>query len=201
MFQKQSFSTFLVLFTSLLPNVSAVKYTSGSTQVDVTTTMIDKNNSTEKCVTFLTDAPEKYSTACFTTIYTDGGTFYGCKVKLGDNECSRCSACENNDEEVGFEIDCDSIEPAESTYTSNPACIVLNDANIQEVLVDTVFADTPFDFSMSSVVTDDSDMANDTSTKDKSTSGTSPQSNGFYNSFLCLSTGAVAVSIFTSISL
>lgn len=195
MFHRHSISTFVVLSTLLLPYVNAVKYSSGSTEVDVTTTLVDKNNSTEKCVTFMTNAPEKYNTACFTTFYTDGGTFQGCEIKLGDKYCNSCQACENSEEKAGFMIDCDSIEPAESTYSLSPSCIVLDDANIQEVLVDDLFSSTPFTFEMSQSVTDDSDMSN--STKDDSSSGTT----GSGNRMLVLSTSAIAVFVLAAVGL
>lgn len=97
----------------------------------------------------------------------------GCKIKLGEDFCDSCQACENNDEEVGFVINCDSIEPQESTYTSDPSCVVLNDANIQKVLVDDDFAGTAFTFEMSKSVTDDSDLTNETNTKADESGSTS----------------------------
>lgn len=192
MVQKKIICAFLYLSSLLLPAVSAVKYTSGSTEVDVTNTLVDANNSTEKCVEYLSNAPEKYSTACFTTLYTDGGTFMGCEVKLGDTYCDKCVACEDGEEEVGFMIDCDNFEPAVSTYQSSPSCIVLNDANIQEVLVDELFASNPFTFEMSSSVTDDSDMKNDTNTKDDSNSAAT----GFHTNMIVISASAIAALLY-----
>ena len=145
--------------------VSAIQYTSGSTKVDVTTTFIDNYNSTEKCVTYMSNAPEKYDTACFTTTYTDDGTFFKCTVQLGDNQCNSCSVCETLNDEVGFRIDCDNYEPGESTYNKDPSCIMLNDTNIQRVLVDDTFDTIPFDFMMS-LITDDQDMDTTTNQTD-----------------------------------
>jgi hypothetical protein len=196
MIHKQIISTLFVLCTFLPSYVTAVKYSTGSTEVDVTTTLVDSNNSTEKCVTFMKNAPEKYSTACFTTLYTDGGTFMGCKIKLGDSYCRYCQACETNKGEVGYTTDCDSIEPAESTYTLNPSCVVLDDGNIQKVLVDDTFSGTPFSFDMSQSVTDDSGMTNGTKA-DNSSSGTI----GIRNHMLVLSTSSMAFFMLTAIGL
>jgi hypothetical protein len=197
MFQKHFHFTFVVLSALLLSSVKAVKYSSGSTEVDVTTTLVDKNNSTEKCVTFMKNAPEKYSTACFTSLFTDGGTFMGCKIKLGDSYCEYCQACETSERKVGYTIDCDSIEPAESTYNLNPSCVALDDANIQEVLVDDTFSSTPFSFEMSQSVTDDSDMINGNNTKDEASSG----SIGILNGMFVLSTSSFAVFMLTVVGL
>jgi hypothetical protein len=149
--------------------VSALEYSSGGTTVDVTTRILDASNSTEKCVKYMTNAPEKYKTACFTTINTNNGTFIGCKVQFEDQFCDKCDGCKNNEEEIGFTIDCYNYVPAKSTDSS---CLVINDANIQEVLVDDTFDATPFNFSMSLVSTDDSDQNQKNGTRSAASGGT-----------------------------
>ena len=160
----------------------AETYSAGTTEVDVETTILDANNSTRKCVTYMSGKPEKYEIACFTSTFTDGGTFQECTLQF-DNDakkrCEVCAACTNSDEEVGFHLDCDSIIPSKSNLLEKGACTVLNDANIQTVLTDeTTFANVPFDFTldMTNLVTDDSDKDKQNSTKmddETSSSGTS----------------------------
>jgi hypothetical protein len=130
--------------------VAATVYTSGSTTVDVTIQYLDEFGSNEKCVKYISNAPEKYNTACFTTTYTDGGTFSGCQVQFGDYFCNSCAACQTTpDYDVGYTIDCYNIQPAETVD-----CVLLNDTNIQEVLVDTDYASQPFNYSDNSTSTD-----------------------------------------------
>ena len=174
---------FLVLFLSTFAiRAVAETYSAGTTEVDVETTILDANNSTRKCVTYMSGKPEKYEIACFTSTFTDGGTFQECTLQF-DNDakkrCEVCAACTNSNEEVGFHLDCDSIIPSKSNLLENGACTVLNDANIQTVLTDeTTFANVPFDFTldMTNLVTDDSDKDKQNSTKmddETSSSGTS----------------------------
>ena len=161
----------LVLFVSIfVMHAGAETYTSGSTKVEVEATIIDENNSTRKCVTYLTNPPEKYETACFTTAYTDGATFQGCTVQFDDSaekRCDSCEACVDNDEQVGFIIDCDSLIPSKSNLNDGVPCTILNDMNIQTLLTDdSTFTSTPFDFTIdSTVVTDDSEEDNENRNK------------------------------------
>ena len=124
-----------------LPSVAnaAVQYSSGSTTVSITEETIDDNNSTKRCVTYTSNAPEQYDTACFTTIYTDGGTFFQCDVEFHES-CNRCGPCVTSEDEVGYDIDCFNAKPSINTY----GCMALTDENMQGVLVDENFA--PFDW-------------------------------------------------------
>lgn len=171
---------FLVLFLSTFAiRAVAETYSAGTTEVDVETTILDANNSTRKCVTYMSGKPEKYEIACFTSTFTDGGTFQKCTLQFDNDECDVCVVCTNSNEEVGFRLDCDSIIPSKSNLLEKGACTVLNDANIQTVLTDeTTFANVPFDFTldMTNLVTDDSDKDKQNSTKmddETSSSGTS----------------------------
>jgi hypothetical protein len=164
----------VVLFLStFLVNAMAETYIAGSTEVEVGTTILDTNNSTRKCVTYLTNPPEKYETACFTSFYTDGGNFQGCIIQLdnnGEKRCDKCAACTDINEEAGFVIDCDSFLPSISNYNDQVSCTIINDANIQALLTDgTTFDSIPFDFMLdtTNLVTDDSDKENSTKTNTK----------------------------------
>ena len=173
---------FLVLFLLSTFAIRAVAETyTATTEVDVETTILDANNSTRKCVTYMSGKPEKYEIACFTSTFTDGGTFQECTLQFDNDEnklCEKCAACTNSNEEVGFRLDCDSIIPTKSNVLDSGACTVLNDANIQTLLTDeTTFANVPFDFTldMTNLVTDDSDKEKQNSTKmddETSSSGT-----------------------------
>ena len=173
---------FLVLFLSTFAiRAVAETYSAGNSEVDVETTILDANNSTRKCVTYMSGKPEKYEIACFTSTFTDGGTFQKCTLQFDNDEnkqCDVCVVCTNSNEEVGFRLDCDSIIPSKSNVLDNGACTVLNDANIQTLLTDeTTFANVPFDFTldMTNLVTDDSDKDKQNSTKmdgETSSSGT-----------------------------
>ena len=174
---------FLVLFLSTFAiRAVAETYSAGNSEVDVETTILDANNSTRKCVTYMSGKPEKYEIACFTSTFTDGGTFQKCTLQFDNDakkQCDTCMACSDINEEVGFHLDCDSIIPSKSNLLDKGACTVLNDANIQTVLTDeTTFANVPFDFTldMTNLVTDDSDKDKQNSTKmddETSSSGTS----------------------------
>jgi hypothetical protein len=171
---------FVIVITvaTLIHVVTAIKYSSSSTEVEVTATIIDANNSTKKCITYLSNKPEKYTTACFTTKYTDLATFNECAVQFDNQQtCDKCSVCQDANEKTGFEIDCDALLPSKSTINDVEPCTILSDANIQAVLTDdttTTFATTPFDFTISPTVTDDSDMTTKNNTDDKqNTSGIS----------------------------
>ena len=160
----------------------AETYTSGSTSVEVKTTILDENNSTRKCITYTANPPEKYETACFTTMYTDGATFQNCIVQFDNSatkRCDDCSVCEDFDKQVGFLLDCDSLIPSKSNLNDVAPCTLLTDMNIQTVLTDDTtdtFVSTPFDFSIdtTNLVTDDSDMDNSTKTDKDKTSGGVP---------------------------
>jgi hypothetical protein len=165
----------LCFLLALVMNAVAETYTAGSSQVNVETTILDSNNSTRKCVTYVSGMPEKYTTACFTSSFTDGATFQGCTVQL-DNDatkrCDSCDACTDFNEDVGFTLDCDSILPSITNINDQVSCTLLNDANIQKILTDgTIFDSTPFDFMMdvTNLVTDDSDKENSTKTNMKNT--------------------------------
>ena len=188
--------TLLFLSTFVANNAIAEPYTVGNTEVDVETTILDMNNSTRKCVTYLSGQPEKYETACFTSIYTDGGTFQGCIVQFDNNaekRCDDCDACTDSDEKIGFKLDCDSFLPKKSNENDQVSCTLLNDTNIQAVLTDgTTFANMPFNFTldMTSVVTDDSDKKNNTKTETKERrsgcTGTSVVYVGFIATLVCI---------------
>jgi hypothetical protein len=159
-----------LLLSTLLSNTVALSYSVGSTDVTVTSSIVDVNNSTKKCVTYKTNSPEKYTTACFTTTYTDGATFYKCALEFnsGKDKCDKCGPCTDLNENVGFNIDCDAFMPAKSnSINGREECTVLNDMSIQAVLTDGVTFDAmPFDFSISpsQAVTDDSNMKSNTTT-------------------------------------
>jgi hypothetical protein len=169
----------VLLFLSILVvNTTAETYSVSSTEVEVETTILDENNSTRKCVTYLSNPPEKYETACFTSTYTDGGTFQHCTVQFDNSAGKRCetfSVCTDSNKQIGFLLDCDSILPSKTNVNDQEPCTVLNDTNIQAVLTDgTTFASTPFDFTLdiTNLVTDDSDKENNTKTDTKNaTSG------------------------------
>lgn len=169
----------LLFLSTFLIQAVAETYTSGSTEVEVEATILDENNSTRKCVTYMANPPEKYATACFTTIYTDGATFQGCTLQFdnsAEKRCERCEACVDFDKQVGFLLDCDSFIPSKSNLNDQVPCTLLNDLNIQTVLTDkTTFVDTPFDFSIDStnLVTDDSEKDNITKIDRNTSSGTS----------------------------
>jgi hypothetical protein len=140
--------------------VQAESYTSGATSVDVTIEHLDNYGSSNKCVTYKSGAPdEDWDTACFTSSFTDGLTFQGCTVSFGDGVCNSCEACEDQDENVGFTMDCFNLQPAETTMS----CIILNNANIQTVLVDDEFASQPFAFSDNVTRTEEDAPADDKS--------------------------------------
>lgn len=137
------FTLLLVLLLSTVTPTEGGTYTSGSTSVKVSQEIIDSNNSTKKCVEYMSGAPEKWDKGCFTTKFSDGGTFINCDIQLGDNFCTSCQPCETVSFEVGYTIDCFNVEPEEDT---RGLCVLLSDENIQEVLVDEKFRSQPFEW-------------------------------------------------------
>lgn len=81
----------------------------------VTEEIIDNNNSTKRCVTYMSNKPDKYDTACLSSFYTDGGTFLRCVIYFGDEKCNSCHVCETSDKQVGYDIDCYNAKPSENT--------------------------------------------------------------------------------------
>jgi hypothetical protein len=147
MIQRSFFCLILLALASHWRNggggVTAEVYTAGSTKADVTIDYLDDYGTNKKCVKFTAGAPdEKWDTACFTSFYTDGKTFRGCEVTFGSEKCNKCDACEDDNEKVGFAIDCFNIQPEESTTS----CVILNNTYIQKVLVDDVFGSQAFAF-------------------------------------------------------
>jgi len=119
-------------------------YTSGSTTVTVSEQTIDANNSNRKCVKYTSGAPERYDTACFTTAYSDGGTFIQCSVDFDDGPCTSCTPCETDASEVGYILDCFNVQPSVGTQG---LCVMLTDENVQEILVYETFESQPFAWS------------------------------------------------------
>jgi hypothetical protein len=145
MIQRRFFSLILLALVSHWRNgagVTAEVYTAGSTKVDVTIDYLDEYGTNKKCVKFTSGAPDKWDTACFTSFYTDGKRFKGCEVTFGTANCQKCDACTDDNEQVGFDIDCYNIQPEETTTS----CVILNNTYIQKVLVDDVFGSQAFDF-------------------------------------------------------
>ena len=134
-----------LLFLALqLPCLTSAKtYTAGSTTVSISQeTFADSNNSTKRCVTYTSNIPEKYDTACFTSVYSDGGTFINCYVDFQET-CNRCAPCTTAEVEVGFTLDCNNAQPDEDTMG---LCTEFSDLSVQQVLVDNVFDNMLFDW-------------------------------------------------------
>ena len=187
----------ILLLSTFVVNVAAETYTASGTEVKVTTTILDENNSTRKCVTYATNPPEKYETACFTTTLTDGGTFNGCIVQFDNTaikRCDSCGPCTDSEEKVGFTIDCDSINPAKTNLT----CTLLNDMNIQTLLTDDstdTFKDMPFSFTITdNLVTDDEEMGNNVTKINRTT--TSGGTTVAYDSFIIAIAFVLTVIVF-----
>jgi hypothetical protein len=148
-----SLSLFVAL-ASLVQQVDGKTYTSGSTTVDVTIEYVDENNSTHKCVEYVSGGPGDYQKACFATILNANGVFIDCEVAFDDGEsgmveCNSCMRCETNDDEIGYQLDCYNIQPTENTQSCTP----FNDLAIQQILVDTQFDATPFAFTDNATTT------------------------------------------------
>ena len=187
----------ILLLSTFVVNVAAETYTASGTEVKVTTTILDENNSTRKCITYATNPPEKYETACFSTILTDGGTFNGCIVQFdntANKRCDSCGPCTDSEEKVGFTIDCDSIIPAKTNLT----CTLLNDMNIQTLLTDDstdTFKDMPFSFTITdNLVTDDEEMGNNVTKINRTT--TSGGTTVAYDSFIIAIAFVLTVIVF-----
>lgn len=129
----------LILFLACCAafNASAIRHTSGGTTVDVSLEFVDGNNSTKFCVEYLSgdDYNRNYDLACFTSFFTDGGTFRDCEVQFDDKQCDECGPCTTDTRQVGYTLNCFNAQPNENTN----ACVVLDDLNIQQVLVDEEF--------------------------------------------------------------
>jgi len=168
----------------------AATYTSGSTSVKVSEEIIDTNNSTRKCVEYTSGAPEKWEKGCFTTEFSDGGTFIKCDVQLGETSCASCTPCETDDSEVGYILDCYNIEPEENT---KGLCVFLSDETVQEVLVDLKFQSQPFEWGVQDDADDNKgdtvDNQGDSNTGDEDANEESGASG-----MVLVSTGALVVS-------
>jgi len=137
------FAALLLLALQLPYFTSADKtYAAGPTIVSVSQVTFDANNSTERCVTYSANAPEKYDTACFTSWYTDGGTFHGCEVNFQE-ACNSCGPCTTAEDTVGFTLDCKNAQPKVDT---EGLCTEYTDFTVQQVLVGNDFDNLPFDW-------------------------------------------------------
>ena len=145
----------LLLAALLLATAASKTYRSGSTTVTISEEILDDNNSTKRCVTYESNQPEKYDTACFSSFYTDGGTFERCEVHFGDEKCNSCHVCETSEKQVGYDIDCYNAKPSVNTE----GCDLFTDENVQGVLVDEAF--TTFDWDEAAAIPDDGGDGNE----------------------------------------
>jgi len=107
---------FVVSAASAMSSLAhAREYTNvhGNATVDVTVLDVDDSwgKTEQKCIQFLEGAPETYTKACFTAIYSNTTELLNCVVIFDDtHQCDSCTICTTDDGQVGFENDCDLIE-------------------------------------------------------------------------------------------